>query len=182
MSGNPNPSPATRFPKGYKGGGKPKGATLKPITRRVNAKLDEMLGQAHRNIKKSLKAEDVRVSMWLVDRVAKDRGTSVEKGLLEPLVNALETLDDVEVISRRALLMAMDGDMSFEQLQAVQEALARHSVLAGVIELRQLRDEVDKLAQDNKPATQLGNGHIPNWGKLKTINPEAESDDAPASE
>lgn len=182
MAGNPNPSPATRFVKGNPGGGKPKGATLKPVTRRANAKLDEMLGQAHRNIKKSLRQEDVRVSMWLIDRVSKDRGTRVEKGLLEPLVEALETIEDVEVISRRALLMAIEGDMSFEQLQAVQEALARHSVLAGVIELRQLREEVDKLAQDNKPVTQLGNGHIPDWGKLKTVNAEAESDDAPASE
>lgn len=184
MAGNPNPSPTTRFgPGNTSGKGRPRGGVAKSaLTRRTEEKLDDMLGVAHKNIKTALNKRDVKVSMWLVDRVAKERGTRVEKGLLEPLIEALESIEDVEQISKQCVLLAINGDMSFEQLTAVQEALARHSVLAGVIELRKLREEVDQLAQDQEPTKQLGSGHLPEWGKLKTINPENEGcDDASAS-
>lgn len=171
---NPNPSPNTRFQKGNPGGGNkfgPKGVT---VTKRANAKLDDMLGLAHKNVKAALKRGNVSVSTWLIDTARKERGTTVEQGLLEPLVNALESLDDVEKISKQAVLLAINGDMSFEQLKAVQEALARHSVLAGVIELRKLRDEVDRMAEDDRPEAQIGRDHLPDWGKLKDATPDQD--------
>lgn len=164
--GGPNPPP--------KPPGRQKGTpNAKPSTIRMNRKLDEMLGQAHLNVSKALKKGDVPTSRWLIEHLASEQGNRVPKGLLAPLVQALETLEDVAQVSKRALLLAIDGDMTFEQLKYVQEALARHSVLAGVIELRKLRDEVKEMveANDIKPSV-LGKDHLPSWGRLaKDVTP-----------
>lgn len=139
------------------------------INKAADSKLDSMLGQAHKNIKKSLEKGDVKTSMWLVDTVRKDRGTRVEEGLLEPLIGALETLEDVEQVSQTAILLAIKGDMSFEQLKFTQEALARHAILGGVIELKRLREEVDEMVNATLPQAKFGAGHVPAWGRLEKL-------------
>jgi len=175
---NPNPSPSTRFTsENNPRPGRKKGQT-NARSKRIDKKLDDMLGDAHKNIQESLKKGHVGTSMWLVDKVSKERGTRVEEGVLKPLADALETIEDVERISKHALVLAISGDMSFEQLKAVQEALARHSVLAGVIELRKLREEVEAMSREAEPAAEIGKGHLPSWGKLKPVDvPDAEVTD-----
>lgn len=148
------------------------------MTKKANEKLDAMLGTAHRNIKKSLENGDVKTSMWLVDTVRKDRGTRVEEGVLLPLVGALESLEDVEQISQQAILLAIKGDMSFEQLKATQEALARHSVLAGVIELKKLREEVEEVVNASVSGAKFGSDHIPVWGRLEKLMKRGDVEDA----
>jgi hypothetical protein len=183
MAGNPDPSPEHRFTaENNPGRGRQKGALASTVTKKVNAKVEEklhdMLGKAHLNIKAALNKRDVKTSMWLIDKLKRDEGTQLKKGklsdLLGPLANALDSLDDVETISKAALLLAIDGDMNFEELKAVQEALARHSVLAGVIELGKLREEVAKMSEASAPSKALGNDHMPDWGKLKDITPVKE--------
>jgi hypothetical protein len=140
---------------------------------RVRNKLDEMLGQAHTNVAKALKKGDVPTSRWIIERLAEEHGNRMPKGLMAPLVQALETLDDVAQISKQVLLLAIEGDMTFDQLKFVQEALARHSVLSGIVELRKLREEVEAMAEANniKPAA-LGRDHLPSWGRLaKDVTP-----------
>lgn len=180
MAGNPNPSPKTRFTKETrpKGGRKP-GALASTVTKQVNAKveksLESMLGKAKANVMTSLNKRDVKTSIWLIDKLKRDEGTRVKQGalsaLLGPLAEALKSLDDVEKISKAALLLAIEGDMSFEELKAVQEALARHSVLAGVIELKKLRDEVDAMVEADKPTNVITKDHMPAWGKLRDVTP-----------
>lgn len=168
----PSGSPSTQFSSERQPSvrGRKRGSPHKSsINKAADNKLQDMLGQAHTNIQKSLKKGDVKTSMWLVDTVRKERGTRVEAGVLEPLVNALETLDDVEQISQTAILLAIKGDMSFEQLKFTQEALARHAVLGGVIELKRLREEVDEMVNASLPTTRLGTGHIPAWGRLEKL-------------
>lgn len=182
--GNPNPSPATRFKPGQAPkSDKPRGPTKTRVRKLADEKLDDMLGLAHKNVALALRKKNIGVSTWLIDRAAKERGTRIEAGLLEPLVGALETVEDVERISKSALLLAIKGDMSFEQLKAVQEALARHSVLAGVIELRLLREEVERMTRDvDSPAT-FTRDHMPSWGRLKPEDKgheDAEIIDEPA--
>ena len=176
---NPNPKGQWSGPEGPnpppKAPGRPKGTKVtKPSTIRLHKKLDDMLGQAHQNVAKALRKGDVPTSRWLIEHLAEENGSKLPKGLLAPLISALETLDDVAQISKRALLLAIDGDMTFEQLKFVQEALARHSVLAGVVELRRLREEVEamtKAADIGKP-TVLGRDHLPSWGRLaKDVTP-----------
>jgi hypothetical protein len=140
---------------------------------RVNKKLDEMLGQAHKNVAKALQKGDVPTSRWIIEHLRDEDGKRIPKGVLAPLVQALDTLEDVAQVSKRVLLLAIEGDMTFDQLKFVQEALARHSVLAGVVELRKLRDEVEAMARANdlKPSV-LGRDHLPSWGRLaKDVTP-----------
>lgn len=176
--GNPNPKGQWSGPDGDrpppKSPGRPRGVKVTEKTFAVRKKLDDMLGQAHMNVAKALKKGDVSTSRWLIEHLKAEQGERIPKGLLAPLVSALETLDDVAQVSKQALLLAIEGDMTFDQLKFVQEALARHSVLAGVIELRRLREEVEgmvKAADLGKP-TVLGNGHLPSWGRLaKDVTP-----------
>jgi urease gamma subunit len=182
MAGNPAPAKMWSGPDGPnpppKGGRKPGSARISEKTVRVRQKLDEMLGQAHMNVAKALKKGDVPTSRWLIEHLREEGDSRIPKGLLKPLVQALETLDDVAQISKQVLLMAIDGDMTFEQLKFIQEALARHSVLSGVVELRKLREEVVALmeANDIKPA-QFGRDHLPVWGRLaKDVTPTHEVD------
>lgn len=150
-------------------GGKPGRVStrVKVLKEKVDLKLEDMLGQAHTNVQKALKKGDIRTSMWLVDLIRKERNSTLEESVLAPLIGALETVEDVAQISKMALMLAIKGDMSFEQLRFVQEALARHSVLSGVIELRNLRNEVDEVmrAVEAKPAA-MTREHLPSWGKL----------------
>jgi hypothetical protein len=156
-----------------KGKGRPRGHSVSEKTRAVRLKLDQMLGDAHRNIAKALKKGDVPTSRWLVEHLTKEDGIRAPRDLLEPLVQALETLDDVAEVSKRAVLMAINGDMTFDQLKFVQEALARHSVLSGVVELRKLREEVQAMVDAANIAPQvLGRDHLPSWGRLaKDVTP-----------
>lgn len=158
-------------------------AVSKKVKEKVALKLDDLLGKAHENVRVALNKRDIKTSTWLIDKLSKERGLSLAKGLLEPLVDALKTLDDVQEISKRALLMAIEGDMTFEQLKAVQEALARHSVLSGVIELRRLREEVESMTTAAEPTKMIGRDYMPAWGKLKDVTPvQAERGDAPPTE
>lgn len=156
-------------------GGKPGRVSVRvaAVKEKVTLTLDEMLGQAHTNVLKALKKGDIRTSMWLVDTLRKERGSTLEAGVLSPLVGALETLDDVAHVSHQALLLAIKGDMTFDQLKCVQEALARHSVLKGVIELRTLRNEVEDMvrAAEAKPVG-FSRDHIPKWGRLAKADPQ----------
>ena len=176
--GNPNPKGQWSGPDGPKpppkSPGRPRGTPARSEkTVKLHKKLDEMLGQAHLNVAKALKKGDVPTSRWVIERLAEEQGSRMPKGLLAPLIQALGSLDDVAQISKQALLMAIDGDMTFDQLKFVQEALARHSVLAGVIELRKLREEVEAMtkANDVRP-TVFGREHLPSWGRLaKDVTP-----------
>lgn len=174
--GNPNPSPSTRFsranqpPDTVKRGPKPGSKNRATVKKLVDAELEKMLGDAHKNIAKSLKKGDIRTSMWIVDTVAKRASDRVDPELLQPLVQAVETFDDISTVSKHALLLAIQGDMTFDQLKAVQDALARHSVLQGVVEIADLRRELRELEKDQQ-VNDLGTGHIPTWGRLKDVTP-----------
>lgn len=176
--GNPNPKGQWTGPDGPKPPPKSTGRPVGRLTRaektvKINKKLDELLGQAHTNVARALKKGDVPTSRWVIERLAEEHGNRMPKGLMAPLIQALDSLDDVAQISKQVLLLAIDGDMTFDQLKFVQEALARHSVLAGVVELRKLREEVEAMtkANETKP-TVLGNNHLPSWGRLaKDVTP-----------
>lgn len=173
--GNPNPSPSTRFTKENqpKNRGRKKGSPRKSVVNvKAEQKLSDMLGKAYDNVKKSLEKGDVKVSMWLIDQARKERADVLESGVLDPLVKALDTLEDVEQMSQQSVLLAIKGDMTFPQLKAVQDALARHSVLKGVIELSRLREEIEQLRQNETDPHDLGSDHIPDWGRLKDITPK----------
>lgn len=178
--GNPNPSPKTRFTSRDgdnpppKSPGRPRGSVqVTPKVKAIRQKLDEMLGQAHKNVAIALKKGDVKTSIWLIDHLQGLEESRLPKDLLTPLVNALETVEDVAQVSKSALLLAINGDMTFDQLKFVQEALARHSVLSGVVELRKLREEVQAMVDAANIAPQvLGRDHLPSWGRLaKDVTP-----------
>lgn len=162
-------------------GRKPGTKNKAPIERAVEDRLDEMLDAATRNIEAALAAGDAKTSMWFIEHMRRQRGTRVEKGLLAKLGAALDRIEDIELVSRRAVLLAIDGDMTFEELTAIQAALGRHSSLAGLIELKGLREELAELRDEvsgNK--TENGMQHAPAWGRLieRTSQPEdAELDD-----
>jgi hypothetical protein len=174
--GNPNPSPSTRFKPGNPGG---PGSSINKgkVQQLADDKLDEMLGKAHENVKKALNKGDVRVSMWLVDAVRKQRGLRVEEGLLDPLVDAIDSLDDVEYVSKQALLLAIKGTMNFEQLKAVQEALARHSVISGTVEIRRLREEIDEMRQQSSADMTITKDTLPTWGRLRDVTTSEDADE-----
>ncbi len=176
--GNPNPKGQWSGPDGPKPPPKSPGRPVGRLTRaektvKINKKLDELLGQAHTNVARALKKGDVPTSRWVIERLAEEHGNRMPKGLMAPLIQALDSLDDVAQISKQVLLLAIDGDMTFDQLKFVQEALARHSVLAGVVELRKLREEVQAMADAaNIKPTVLGRDHLPSWGRLaKDVTP-----------
>lgn len=175
--GNPNPKGQWSGPDGPNPppkGGRPRGKTsVSPKTRAVRQKLDDMLGQAHKNVAAALKKGDVPTSRWLIEHLNAQEGSRVPKGLLDPLIGALETLEDVAQVSKQVLLLAIQGDMTFDQLKFVQEALARHSVLSGVVELRKLREEVAELLDAGTVKPKLMNkDHLPSWGRLaKDVTP-----------
>lgn len=170
--GNPNPS-SRRFSSEYnpRTGRIPGAVAKSTVKRKVDEALEKMLGQAHSNINKALKKGDVRVSMWVVDTVRKVASDRIEPGLLDPLVAAVETFEDIEQISQQALMLAIKGDLTFDQVRAIQEALARHSVLKGVIELADLRREIAEMREAEEGITELGTGHVPSWGKLIDAKP-----------
>ncbi len=132
----------------------------------MNARLDAMLGVATQNVEQALADGDVKTSTWFIEHLHKVRGTRLPKGLLTPLAGALEKLDDIETISRQSLLLAIDGDMTFEELKATQEALGRHANLAGMVELGRLREELEQLKEEAAAQPPVGMGHAPRWGRL----------------
>lgn len=143
----------------------------------MTKELESLLGKAHDNIKHALGKKDVRTSMWLIDTVRKNAADRVEAGLLDPLVQAVETFEDIETVSHQALLLAIRGDMTFSQLKAVQDALARHSVLKGVVEIGALRREIESLQAHEGGVQDLGSGHLPSWGKIRAIDADTVEPD-----
>lgn len=179
---NLDPSRSTRFtsenqpPKEKRG--RPKGSKSKATIRRaVDQELDRLLGQAHKNIEAALKKKDLRVSMWLIDLHAKRSVDTVDLRELGPLIRAVETFEDIERVSQEAVLLAIQGDLTFSQVKAVQEALARHSVLKGVVEIGDLRRELREL-QKEEQGHDLGTGHLPSWGRMKDITPSSGANGA----
>jgi hypothetical protein len=137
----------------------------------VDEELDKLLGKAHTNIRSALNKGNVSVSMWLIDHVQKKASNRVRPDLLSPLIQAVETFEDIQQVSQQALLLAIQGDMTFDQLKAVQDALARHSVLKGVVEIGDLRRELRDLQSEESNAIDLGTDHLPSWGRLKDVTP-----------
>lgn len=157
-------------------GGK-KGRRFKHFKTRAKEKVDglveemfaEMDKMAAANVLEALRKKNAKVSMWYLDQRAKQLGTRLPSGLLRPLIQAVETLEDAELISKQALLLAIDGEMSFEQLKAVQEAVARHSTLSGLVALRELRSDLDAIRNEEASgaARKIGMTHAPVWGRLR---------------
>jgi hypothetical protein len=175
MAGNPNPSPSTRFTSDRQPAQRGKRGPAKTKVRRlVDEELDNLLEQAHANIKRALRKGDVRASMWLVETVQKKAANRVRPDLLSPLVQAVETFEDIQTVSQQALMLAISGDMTFDQLKAVQDALARHSVLKGVVEIGDLRRELHELEASENNSVDLGKDHLPSWGRLQEMKPANE--------
>lgn len=152
------------------------------VERMVQEELDRILGLARENIEAAINAGDLKMSAWFVQEYNRRMGTR----LLQPLKNAVERIEDVEEVSKESLLMAIQGTMSFEELQAIQEALARHSVLSGMVELRKLRAELEEIQEETGVGDKASQGveHLPAWGRLKAITdtPQAEDIEAVAQE
>ena len=175
---NRNPSPSTRFQKGNKASpGRPKGSPNKAtVKRKVDHCLSKMLGQAHKNVADSLKKGHVTTSIWLIEHLRRGKEESFEEGVLAPLVQALETIEDVEQISKQAVLLAIKGDMTFNQVRAVQEMLARHTVLKGAIEIASLRREMEELRSLSSESGGFGVDHYPSWMNSPLIEGKANKD------
>jgi hypothetical protein len=132
-----------------------------------------MFDTASENVEAAITAGNLKLSAWFMSEYMKLNGTR----LLRPLMAAVDTLADVEQVSREALLLAIQGDMSFEQLKAIQEALARHSMLNGMIELSRLRDELEAFKSENQLGDTKSLDHSPTWGRLKTITEQPMAED-----
>lgn len=126
--------------------------------------LQSMVGLAHGIVKSRLRRKDPVFARWFLEHHARTSGTR----LLTPLVSATRSMPDVETVSREAMLAAIRGIMTFEELKAVQDALMRHTVLNQMIDLRSLRRELDGVMETMGSSTTSVD-HMPAWGRLKEV-------------
>lgn len=96
------------------------------------------------------------------------------------LMTKLEQFSDLQEISKEAVLLLMDGNMSFEQVVQLQEIIQTHAGIEGYMKVEDLREELDRLANAR---TINGDKVIPEisrvtWGQGATH--EGNSPDNPA--
>ena len=96
------------------------------------------------------------------------------------LLTKLEQFSDIQEISREAILLLMDGDMSFEQVQDLQAIIERHAGIEGYMKVEDLRIELERIANAR---TINGSKSIPlmsqvTWGTGATH--DGNSPDTPA--
>lgn len=126
--------------------------------------LEELVPAARRNIRTSLREGNVGTSKWTIERMAEARGTRVDLGGGGKML----TFADATEASRDALVEALSGELSLEQLAMVQEAIKGHVQFAALEELQALRAEVEELRAERETtataSTRLPPGSAPRWG------------------
>lgn len=113
--------------------------------------------------------------------ISKLGAPSAEKTYIETkLSGVLNSYEDIGQLSQEAILMAMDGLMSFEQVEHLQKLLMAHATIQGYVELKDLREELERLANMR---TVSGERVIPEesritWGK--GVNAPGNTPERPA--
>lgn len=128
-------------------------------------RMDHLMHMSLENIERAIESGDVATSMWFIGQRLKKR----DRKLLRPLQLAVKNLDDVERVSLETVERALSGKMTFEEAKAIQETLARHSALSGMVELSRLREELDQFKAAQGVDDKMSVDHMPAWGRLKEV-------------
>lgn len=161
--------------------GRPKGRkNNRTLALQDNPHAEDLTKRSLLNIKQAIEKGNLPTSRWFIERSDRMQAERLRANLFLPLVQSLggiDSVDDLERISKHALLLMVKGEMTFDQLKYVQEALARHTVLKGTIEIAELRAQLEELQKD------VGGGklvdmtdHYPSWGKLREVTDQPQSD------
>lgn len=140
--------------------------------------LDKMLDKSFENVTKSIEKGDIATSKWLIERADRREQERMSAEALAPLmevITQIKTMEDIERVSEYALLLMIKGDMTFDQLRSTQEALARHTVFKGTIELSTLRAELEELREHASGGVAAKTDHFPAWGKLRADAVDVET-------
>lgn len=148
------------------GPGAPKGTKQKPrplqrvAAEKARKEVEGLLGESMDIVKEALKATkpDPKDANKTIPDMQTRRETArfllgkfgsptPAKTYIEvQLSTVLEQYDDLQQVSHEAILMAMDGLMSFEQVEHLQRLLTAHAGIAGYMEIKDLREELERLA------------------------------------
>ncbi len=156
---------------GIPGPGRPKGSKTKPkdhkaIARKMASKMademmDAMLGKSSKIVEEALDAtrtvgdgENAKEVPDLQTRretarfvLSRFAPPSKAKTFIENKLSAtLDSFADVENVSQEAIILAMDGLMSMEQVAHLQTLLQNHAAISGYMKIEELREELSRLA------------------------------------
>jgi hypothetical protein len=125
--------------------------------------MKELFGMSLDIIEEELSYGSARMATWFFTEYqafTKDRFTKT-------LNTKLETARDVEEVSAELMRAVIEGEITFNECQKMQEALARHAVLAGIRRIEDLTAKIDDMEQNQKRRKVSGaNGLTPVWGRL----------------
>lgn len=162
-------------------GGKPGRVMRGPLKTAIKAKLDKLFEKATVNVAREINKGSASTSMWFLEFMAKQKSSHLERRLtINSLTAKLERLEDLVMISRQAVQAGLEGELGFDEVKAIQEMLARHSVIEGMLQLKQMREEIDKIGRELGDTSPLGLEHVPTWGRLKVVG-GSESGSLPPS-
>jgi hypothetical protein len=137
-------------------------------------------GAAEVNIRDAVTSGNLRASQWWLERRERQHGRRIKMAV----DNAVADAEDVIQIGRQALIQALTGDISLEDLQHVQAALKAHVTLLTAMEIDELKAKVAALEQAqtiNGYSNALPPNSMPRWGALQNAEdveflPEEDND------
>lgn len=91
---------------------------------------------------KQKRSETARFLLGRLAPVAPKPRTYIEGKLL----TKLEQFTDIQEISKEAIILLMDGDMSFEQVAELQSIIQTHAGIEGYMKVEDLRIELERIA------------------------------------
>jgi len=149
----------------------------------IEQRMQELFNTSLENVAASIEGSgsgdervepDVGRSAWFLEMFMKHKGRRLKK----TIDLQIRTLDDVENISIETVERVLRGDLTFEEAREIQEMVARHVSLSGVVELTNLRAELDEFKTTHNIGTDHSNEHMPAWGRLKEITAKPKAEEA----